>query len=264
LHVVIVTRGTPDTEAKVQVDASGKVTWGNPQLYMNAWDEYSVTEALILKENNSVKTTVLAVGPEDHNQALKEALARGIDSAIRIWDDSMEGQDSLGIATAIAAAIKKLGDVSLVIFGKEFVDTATDAHVFQVGRKLGWTTLGSVYQFLSVDFNANTVKLERMLEEGKQTVSTKLPAVIGVVQTINKPREATFRGIKMASKAQIPVWSSADLGIGNAASGAAAQTRVGELRNPPVRTAKVEIIDGASEQEKAEKLVSKLVEEKVV
>src|SRR5689334_3259136 len=136
--VVVITKSTPDKEAKITVNASGVVSWGDQDLTINPWDEYSITEAVLLKEAHKVKTIVLAVGPEVHNDTLKKGLAIGIDEAVRVWDDSMEGQDSLGYASAVAAAIKKLGDVDLVIFGKEFMDQGTDAHIFQVGRKLGW------------------------------------------------------------------------------------------------------------------------------
>jgi electron transfer flavoprotein beta subunit len=264
LHVVVLTKSTPDTAAKVEVDGSGAVTWGDAQLVINPWDEYAVTEAVLLKEAHQVKTTVLTVGPELHNDALKQGLAIGIDEAARLWDDGMEGQDSLGYANAVAAAIKKLGDVDLIIFGKEQVDVATDAHIFQVARMLGWPAFGSVSKIAAIDFNARTIQVERMLEEGKQIVSSKLPAVIAVLKDINEPKYPSFIGIRKASKAVIPVWSSADLGIGEAASGGAARVRTTAFRNLPARQGTVTIIEGATEQEQAGKLVEKLLEEKVL
>ncbi len=264
MHVVVVTKSTPDTAAKVEVDGNGAVTWGNAQLVVNPWDEYSVTEATLLKDAHKVKTTILTVGQEMHNDALKWGLATGMDEAVRIWDDGMDGQDSLGYASALAAAVKKLGDVSLIIFGKELVDVATDAHVFQVARKLGWPAFGFVSKIAAIDFTARTIKVERMLEEGKQIASSSLPAVISVLKDINEPKSPSFIGIRKASKAVIPVWSSADLGIGEAASGGAARVRTAGYRNLPVRGGSVQIMDGASDQEKAEKLAAKLLEEKVI
>ena len=58
----------------------------------------------------------------------------GVDDAIRVWDASLEGTDSLAFATAAAAAVKKLGDVDLVICGKESVDVGTDHHIYQTAR----------------------------------------------------------------------------------------------------------------------------------
>lgn len=264
MHVVVITKSTPDTAAKVEVNAAGAVTWGDAQLVINPWDEYSVTEAVLLKEAHSVKTTVLTVGPEVHNDALKQGLAIGIDEAVRVWGDGMEGQDSLGYANAVAAAIKKLGDVDLIIFGKELVDVATDAHIYQVGRKLGWPVIGSVSKIVKVDFGAKTITVDRQIEEGKQTVSGKLPVVISVLKDINEPKYPSFMGIRKASKAVIPVWGSADLDIADTGSGGAALVKTTSYFNLPARQGSVEIIEGANEQEKAEKLVAKLLEEKVI
>ncbi len=264
MHVVVVTKSTPDTAAKVEVNSAGAVTWGDAQLVINPWDEYSVTEAVLLKEAHQVQTTVLTVGPEVNNDALKQGLAIGVDQAIRVWDDSMEGQDSLGYANAVVGAIKKLGDVDLILCGKELVDVASDAHIYEVARKLGWPVIGFVSKIVAIDFNAKTIKVERMLEEGKQVVSSKLPAVVAVLKDINEPKYPSFMGIRKASKAVIPVWSSADLGLGDAASGGVARIHSTGFRNLPVRQGAVTIIEGSTEQEKAEKLVEQLLQEKVI
>jgi electron transfer flavoprotein beta subunit len=260
LTVVVVTRNTPDTAARVEVNAAGAVTWGDAQLVINPWDEYAVTEAVLLKEAHGVKTVALAVGPEQHNDALKQGLAIGIDEAVRVWEASMEGQDSLGFANAIAAALRKIGDVDLVIFGKELIDLGTDAHVYQVGRKFGCNVVGAVSKITAVDFAAKTLSVERMIEEGKQTLSTKLPAVLAVLKDINEPKYPSFMGIRKASKAVIPVWGSAELGL--AASAPLVKTTA--YRNLPARSGSVILIEGANEQEKAEKLLAQLIEDKVL
>jgi len=119
LHVVVFTRSTPDTAAKVEVGADGKVSWGDAATVVNPWDEYALEEALIQAKNANGKATVIAVGPEMHNEALKHSLAMGMNEAARVWDAALENADSLGWATAAAAAVKKLGDVDLVILGKK-------------------------------------------------------------------------------------------------------------------------------------------------
>lgn len=259
MHVVVVTKSTPDTAAKVSVDASGKPTWSEAMV-INPWDEYSVTEAVLLKDAHKVQATVLTLGTEEHNEALKQGLAIGADQAIRIWDDALANADSLLYARAVAAAIQKLGDVDLVIFGKEFADLASDVHVYQVARKLGWTVLGSVAKILEIDFGSKTIKVERLLEQGKQIVTSKLPAVIAVLKDINEPKYPSFIGIRKAAKAEIPVWSLADLGI----DAGTRQTQVSAYTNPPKIEGEVEMIEGASAAEKAAKLADKLIEAKVI
>ncbi|GAB4525422.1 MAG: electron transfer flavoprotein subunit beta/FixA family protein [Anaerolineae bacterium] len=259
MHVVVFTRSTPDTAAKVEVGADGKVTWGDVGTVVNPWDEYALEEAILQAKNAGGKATVIAIGGEMHNDALKHSLAMGLDDAYRVEDGALDASDGLGYATAAAAAVNKLGDVDLVIFGKESVDVGTDQHTYMTARKLGWTMLSYVSKILEVDYNAKTIKVEKMLEEGKQIVTSKLPAVISVMKDINEPRYPSFIGIRKASKAQIPVWSLGDLG----ASAPTRQTENAGYQNLPVREVKVEMIEGEP-HEQAAKLVEKLLEEKVL
>ncbi len=259
MHVVVVTKSTPDTAAKVTVDGSGAVTW-KEAMVINPWDEYSVTEAVLLKESHQVKTTVLTVGDDPHNEALKQGLAIGIDQAVRVWDASLENHDSLQYSRAVAAAVQKLGDVDLVIFGKELADAGTDQHVYQVGRKLGWNVIGSVFKIQEIDFAAKSLKVVRLVEQGKQIVTSKLPAVISVVKDINEPKYPSFMGIRKASKAEIPVWDAAALGADLGVAG----VKVEGYRNLPERAGKVHMVEGASAEEKARILVEKLLEDKVL
>ncbi|MBI5959325.1 MAG: electron transfer flavoprotein subunit beta/FixA family protein [Chloroflexi bacterium] len=261
MHIAVITKSVPDTEAVVSVDAGGKLLAGD-KLVVNPWDEYAITEAILLKEAHKAKVTILAVGPEQHNEALKHGLAIGCDQAIRVWDGALEGHDSLVYAKAVAAAIQKLGDVTLVMFGRELPDIASDAHIFQTARKLGWNLLGSVSKIEALDFAAKTIRVRRLVEQGTEVLSSRLPAVISVLKGINEPKYPTFIGIRKASKTEIPVWGLSALGLDAAA--AQGQAAVTGYRELPKREGAVEIIEGASAQDKAAKLVEKLFAEKVL
>ncbi|NDJ87002.1 MAG: electron transfer flavoprotein subunit beta/FixA family protein [Chloroflexi bacterium] len=258
MHVVVLTKSTPDTAAKVSVE-DGKPTW-KEAMVINPWDEYSVTEAVLLKDAHKVKATIMTVGPEEHGEALKQGLAIGCDQAVRVWDDQLADHDSLQYAKVAAAAIQKLDDVSLVLFGKEFADSNTDQHVFQVARKLGWPVLGAVAKILEIDFAGGTIKVERLVEQGKQVVTSKLPIVLSVLKDINEPKYPSFIGIRKAAKAKVPVWDLAELGIDIGAT----QVTITEYKEPPTQEAEVEIIDGDSPNDIATKLADKLMEEKVI
>lgn len=261
MHIVVVTKSTPDTEATVTVDAAGKLDWGD-KLVVNPWDEYAITEAVLLKDEHGGDVTIVTLGTEEHDDALKHGLAIGCDQAVRIWDAALEGYDSLAYAKAIAAAIQKLEAVDLVIFGKELSDIATDQHIFQVARKLGFNMLGSVATINSIDPESKSITVQRMVEQGTQTVTSKLPAVIAVLKDINEPKYPTFIGIRKAGKATIPVWDTGELGLD--ANALAPRTSVTGYRELPKREDTVEMIEGASAREKAEKLVEKLLEEKII
>lgn len=257
MHIVVFTRSTPDTAAKVEVNGNGQVSWGDAATVVNPWDEYALEEALLRAKDAGGKTTVIAIGPDMHTEALKHSLAMGFDQAIRVWDAALEGADGLAYATAAAAAVRKLGDVDMVIFGRESVDVGTDQHIYGTARKLGWTMLAYVAKIHALD--SSSIKAELLLEEGKQIVTSKLPAVISVMKDINEPRYPSFIGIRKASKATIPEWSLADLGVALPAQAA----KVVAYKNLPPRENRFELIEGTP-QEQAKKLVDKLIEEKVL
>ncbi|MCB9449937.1 MAG: electron transfer flavoprotein subunit beta/FixA family protein [Anaerolineaceae bacterium] len=259
MQVVIFTRSTPDTAAKVEVGADGNVTWGDAATVVNPWDEYALEEGILQAKAGGGTAVVAAIGPEMHNEALKHSLAMGLNEAVRVWDAALEGADSLAYAAAAAAVVQKIGDVDLVIFGRESIDVGSDQHNYQTARKLGWPMLSYVSKILEVDFGAKTIKVERQIEEGKQVVTSQLPAVISVLKDINEPRYPSFIGIRKASKAVIPEWSLADLGL----EASAPQTRVTQLMNLPAREGEVEMIEGTPE-EQAAALVDRLLEEKVL
>lgn len=260
MHVVTFTRSTPDTAAKVWVDDEGHVTWGDVATVVNPWDEYALEETIVQAKNGGGDATVIAIGSDMHNDALKQSIAMGIKNAIRVNEDSADLTDSLVWSTLAAGAIHKLDDVDLAIFGKESIDVGTDQHSYQLARKLGWTMLSYVSKIIEVDYDAKTIKVEKMLEQGKQVLTAQLPAVLTVMKGINEPRYPNFLGIRKASKAQIPEWTAADLGVEVPAS----TTRVVEFKNQPAREISTEIIEGDSVDDKASTLVDRLFEEKVL
>jgi len=85
-------------------------------------------------------------------------------------------------------------------------------------------------------------------------------AALSLVQSIGEPRYPSFMGIRKASKATIPVWSLADLGI----SAPAAVVTRSEIMNPPVRETVCEFITGETPEAIAEALVEKILAEKVL
>jgi electron transfer flavoprotein beta subunit len=99
------------------------------------------------------------------------------------------------------------------------------------------------------------------MEESRQTVRAGLPAVVSVVKEINEPRYPSFMGIRRASKAEIPVWSASDIGL-TLVPGAVLSWP--EMIAPPKVEVSCEFIEGATPQEIAAQLVSKLFEAKVL
>ena len=256
MKIIACIKQVPDSEAKVRAEG-GKVSWGDAPLVINPFDEYAVEGALQQKEANSGTVTALCIGPESAREALKHALAMGADDAILISDPALGGIDTQGAARILATAIQKIGGVDMVVFGRQTLDNGAGLTPAQTARTLGWPMLGLAGQ---IKVQAGTVTVDRVIEEGRQTVSAKLPAVLSVVQSIGEPRYPSFMGIRKASKATIPVWSLGDLG----AAAPEAVVKRAELMNPPVQDTTIEIITGETPAEIADKLVDKILAEKVL
>ena len=256
MKIVVCIKQVPDSEAKVSVQ-NGRVSWGESPLVINPFDEYAVEAGLQQKEAQGAEVTALCIGPETARDALKHALAMGADSAVLVCDPALTEIDSQVAARILAAAIQKIGGVELVIFGRQTLDTATGLTTAQTARVLSWPMLALAG---SIKVSESKVTVERVIEEGKQTVSAKLPAVLSVVQSIGEPRYPSFMGIRKASKAVIPLWSLADL---NMTAPQAVVSRLA-LLNPPSRDIACEIISGSNPTEIAETLAEKILAEKIL
>jgi electron transfer flavoprotein beta subunit len=259
LKIAVCVKQVPDSAAKL-VAVDGKPNWGDSPLVINPWDEYAVEAALQQAEAHNGSVTAISIGGENAKEALKHALAMGASDAILISDDSLTQMDSQVTSRVLAAAIKKLGDVDLAFLGRQAIDTDTGLTTAQTARLLGWPALTLVAVINAVDPAAHTIQVQRSAEEGRLIVSARLPAVLSIVKDFGEPRYPSFMGIRKASRAVIPAWSLADLGL----SGLQPNISWPEIFNPPQRQVSTEMITGSSPQEIAESLADKIMAEKIL
>ena len=259
MKIVVCVKQVPDSAAKVVVE-NGQVTWGDAPLVINPWDEYAVETALKQQEEHGGDVTAVTMGGENAKEALKHALAMGCSEAILISDPAFENADSLLTARVLAAALRKIGEVDLAFFGRQAIDGDVGVTAAQTARALGWPALTLVSKISNLDTGSRMIQVERSVEEGRQVVEAKLPAVVSVVKDIGEPRYPSFMGIRKASRSTIPTWTAADLGE----EVPAPAVTWPEVMNPPRREITTEIITGDTPQEIAEKLAEKIMEEKVL
>jgi len=147
--------------------------------------------------------------------------------------------------------------VDIVMFGRQTLDDGSGLTAAQTARVLGWPMLGFVGH---IKVDGGSLEVSRVIEEGRQNVKAALPVVLSIVQSIGEPRYPSFMGIRKASKAEIPTWKLADLGIG-------APTQMvsrSELITPPSREVVCEIVKGESPTAIADALADRLLAEKVL
>lgn len=259
MKIVVCVKQVPDSAARVVVE-NGRVSWGDAPLVINPWDEYAVEAALLQQEAHGGSVTVLSMGDETAREALKHALAMGAGEAILISDAALDKADSQTTAQVLAAAIKKVGEIDLAFFGRQAIDGDTGLTAPQTARNLGWPSLSLVSSIHPIDLGGGRIRVERSIEEGRQIVEGKLPAVVSVMKDIGEPRYPSFMGIRKASRATIETWSLADLGL-QALNNFITWP---ELMNQPSREVTCELITGDTPQEIAENLVDRVMAEKVL
>lgn len=259
MKIAVLIKQTPDT-AELPSVAAEDVQKGDVQatLVLNPWDEYAVEEAILLGERFDADAVTLSLGSESALEALKHTIAMGVAEAKLIDNSDLAGGDIWTTVAALAAAVRAEGDVDLVLTGRQSVDGNSGAVPVGVARKLGWPLLSNVIKI--VDIADGRITVERLVDGDQETVAVALPAVVSVGKEINEPRFPSFMGIRKANKAQIPVVSASELGV----DGTTARTQWTNIRKPETRKSEVRIIDGATPQEQAAKLVDALLADKVL
>ncbi len=265
MKYVVCVRLTPDTEELDEVRPED-VGSGHPDVTMvlNPWDEFAVEEALQLKERFEGETMALTMGSEESVEALKRAVAMGIEEAQLLSDAAFQGSDAWGTAHVLAEAIRQIDDCSLVLTGRQSVDGNSGLVPAGLAVKLGWPFVSQVTKVL--DLADDSITVVRALDEGMQTVRVRLPAVISVSKEINEPRLASFMGVRKASRMQYPAVTAADipgLDIKQYGEGRALIAWA-NLRKPLSRQNKCQFIEGQTAAEQAAALVDRLITEKVV
>jgi electron transfer flavoprotein beta subunit len=261
MNIVVLIKQVPEIELVRVDEAAGTVNLPSGPGIVNPFDEYALEEALRIKENAGGKVIAMTVGTERAESALRQALAVGADEAILISDAAFEGSDPQAIAKILAAAVKKTGDIQLVLAGKQAVDEDAAQVPAALAANLDWPQILFVRKTESID--DSKAVLQRTTEEGFDTVETSLPAVVSVVKEINEPRLPSLKGKMAAKKAAITKWSASDLDGELKAVGGSSPSKVGRAAPPPPRQ-KGEIIEGEGPEEVVDTLIKKLRDDQVI
>ncbi|MFP4311457.1 MAG: electron transfer flavoprotein subunit beta/FixA family protein [Nitriliruptoraceae bacterium] len=261
MKVIVPVKRTPDTAGEKVIDPDTlTVDRDAGESVLCPVNEFSIEEAVRLKEKLGAEVTVLLVGPESAQSTVRKALSYGLDGAIQITDDAIAGSDALGIARIIAAAVEA-EEWDLVIFGNQSTDARTCLVPAAVAELLAVPSL-TYARFLEVEDGQLTVHREH--EEGWDVVTAPLPAVVSVVEAINDPRYPSFKGIMAAKSKPLTVKSLADLGVTpeEVGAGAASATMYAFEPRPPKEAGTVVEDDGSGAA--AAQLADWLVEKKFV
>jgi electron transfer flavoprotein beta subunit len=176
---------------------------------MNGYDANALEAALRLKEQHGGSITAVSLGADSARDTLKRAIAMGANGAVLVSDPTLFEGDSWRTAAALARAIHKLGNYDLVLCGRQ----ASDTDAGQVGLGIAeFLELPAVAPVQKIEVAGDgLLRVERLAEDGYEVVEVRLPALLVVSSEIGEPRYPPLRGIMAAGRAQIPVWTAADL-----------------------------------------------------
>ncbi len=251
----------PPRDFKVDEEKMAVVPPANVSPIISNFDEYAVEEAILLNEAHGGKVTVLTVGDEGAKDMLKKCLAMGCDEAVLLQDEAFAGSDSFGVARILAAAAKKIGAFDVILCGRLSSDWSQGATHLGLAEALD---LPSVTQLQKLEVSGDTLRCERVLEDGEEVVEVSMPCLLTASNEINTPRLPSVKGILMASRKQIPVWPAEDLGLDPSTVGAGAATlELTRLFKPDLGT-QCEFIEGETLEEAADKLGDRLREDKII
>lgn len=253
MHIVVCLKQVPQQNS-VKINADLSINADGIDMIMNLFDEYAVEEAIKWSEDRGGKVTVLSIGSDSWKDQLRRALAMGASDALLLDDPAFASLDALGAARVAAAAIQKLGDVDLVLCGRNSTDDESGAFGPSLARLLRWPQVTYVGKINSL--SDSQIQAERHLEEQVETVTTKLPAVVTVVKDINEPRYPSLLRIKKVAKVEIPTWGAANLGL--SADALQPVVTVSKRVPPPARQSG-EMIQGTDAAAKVRALADKIL-----
>jgi len=261
MNIVVCIKQVPDTtEVRIDPVTNTLIRQGVPSI-VNPFDKNALEAALQLKDQLGAKVTVLTMGPPQAKEALKECLSMGADEAVLVTDRAFGGADTLATSYTLAAAIRKLGQVDLILCGKQAIDGDTAQVGPEMAEHLG---LPQFTYVCKLEVNGTTLRAHREQDECIEVVEGPLPMVITVVKTINEPRYASCRGVLRSLKAEIRSISASDLTVDAAKLGLkGSPTQVRKIFSPSKRSDGTRIEKPTARESVAE-LMQKLAEAKIV
>lgn len=255
----------PDIASSVfQIDEEARKVIPVPGLrsVMSPFDEQAIEIALRIRDAlGEGSITLLSLGSETARAIIKQGLALGADDAVMLIDSAFECGDSFTTARALAAAIEKMGDVDLVLTGRQAADGDSGVVGCGIAELLG---IPAVTFAMEVAVAEGMLLVERSLGDGSETVAVPMPAVVTVSHEVGSVRHASLRETMKAARKPVTVWTADELGLKPSDVGALGARRVLERLYVPVNNVECEYVDGKTPEELAANLVDRLAAARLI
>ena len=206
LKIVVLAKQVPDTRnvGKDAMTPEGTVNRAALPAIFNPEDLNALEQALRIKEQQpDVTVGLLTMGPPRAGEIIREGLYRGADTGWLLTDRLFAGADTLATSYALATAIKKIGDVDLVIGGRQAIDGDTAQVGPQVAQKLGLNQVTYAEEILKIENGKATIR--RMIDGGVEVVEAPLPLVVTVNGSAAECRPANAKLVMKYKHAACPL-----------------------------------------------------------
>lgn len=254
MNIIVCLKQTFDTEERIVIE-DGQISEDGVEFVINPYDEYAVEEAIKLKEEHGGEVTVITVGPDRAEQALRTAMAMGADKGIIVDDDSLFG-DEHTTAKVLASVIKDL-DYDIILGGYMAVDDGSAQVGPRLAEELGIPHISTI---TNLEINDKEVKVEKDVEGDVAYMKTSLPVLLTAQQGLNEPRYPSLPGIMKAKRKPLERMGAEDLDLDS--DEIAAKTEELDVFLPPEKEAG-RILEGELDDQVKE-LVDLLKNEKKV
>lgn len=178
---------------------------------LNPYDRRTIELAVNLKEKQGGEVVVLSMGPPQAEEALREALAFGVDRAVLLSDPAFAGADTLATAYTLAAGVRKLGHFSLILCGARTLDSDTA----QVGPQMAeFLDLPMAAYVGKATCKERSLRVERTLDGARERLLLPLPALITVAGQMQAERPLALSSVEEAfGKPKVQRWGRQDLEV---------------------------------------------------
>jgi electron transfer flavoprotein beta subunit len=173
-------------------------------------DKNALEAAVQLKEIHGGEVIAVSVGNEDVEETIKEAAAAGADRSYLVAEDDALNLESSDAAQVLAAVIKKIDDVGLIIFSEGSGDNYSGQVGSRVAAILDLPQVGSVTE---ITINGSAVQVVKSLEDRIEVLEVQMPAVIVIAGDMNEPRLPSVTQVLKAGKKPKEIIELDDLDI---------------------------------------------------
>jgi len=193
----------PHRDTRYQITAEGTgIVETDLTFEISECDEYSLEEALKLKEKHDGEVTILTVGRERSERSIRKGLSMGADRAILVADNESKASNPHAVALVLSEILRS-EQYDLLLLGTHSDDFNYGQTGVILAELLGLPHATIVME-IQVDVNNQTVRAMREMENGWfEWVEMSMPAVLTIQAGISKVRYPSLRGIMQAKKKEI-------------------------------------------------------------